>query len=219
MFKAAIFDLDGTLLDSVKDLENACNFALSKFNLPYVDSQNYKLLLGNGRYYMVKSIVEKYFSVNKEEIINQFLNYFNTYYKEHMLDNTKPFNEITKLLEELEKNNIVTAILSNKPDDFTKTLVSNIFKDKVKVTYGLRDGYKAKPNPDTLLDIIDMLKLEKSDCVYIGDTEIDISTAKNANIKSIGVLWGYRSKSLLEQEGADYIASSVKELKDIIINS
>ncbi|MDW5300437.1 MAG: HAD family hydrolase [Sedimentibacter sp.] len=219
MIKAAIFDLDGTLLDSIKDLEDACNYALSHFNMPHVNSQRYKLLLGKGRRKIIESIVGEFFGNDEEKIIDEFLSYYNEYYSSHMFNNTKPYDGILDMLDYLNSNNIITAVLSNKPHDFTQSLVSHFFKDKIKIVYGLQNGYEAKPDPCTLLEIINILGLKKHELIYIGDTEIDIQVAKNANVKSLGVLWGFRTASLLESEGADYIASTIDEMKQIIINN
>lgn len=217
MYKAAIFDLDGTLLDSVKDLERACNYALSKFNLPNVDSQKYKLMLGAGRKKIIESIVSEFFGYDENEIIEKFLEYYNEFYDAHMLDNTKPFKGILNMLDLLRSKNVVTAILSNKPHDFTLKLCKQFFSDKVQYVSGLKDGYEAKPNPALLLEIINDLGLKKEDCIYIGDTEIDIQVAKNAGVKSLGVLWGFRTQALLEKEEADYLASNIDEMTDIIL--
>ncbi len=219
MFKAAIFDLDGTLMDSAEDLEAACNYALDKFNLHHVDSQKYKLLLGTGRRKVVESIVGEFFENYDESTIEEFLVHYNAYYENHMLDHTKPYEGILDMLDYLNKNNILTAILSNKPDDFTKELVSRTFGDRIHYVYGLKDGCQAKPDPASLLDIISELKAEKNQCVYIGDTEIDVKTAKNAGIKSIGVLWGFRTSSVLQNEGADYIVSTADEIKKIVVHN
>lgn len=217
MYKAAIFDLDGTLLDSVKDLERACNYALSKFNLPNVDSQKYKLMLGAGRKKIIESIVSEFFGYDENEIIEKFLEYYNEFYDAHMLDNTKPFKGILNMLDLLRSKNVVTAILSNKPHDFTLKLCKQFFSDKVQYVSGLKDGYEAKPDPALLLEIINDLGLKKEDCIYIGDTEIDIQVAKNSGVKSLGVLWGFRTQALLEKEEADYLASNIDEMTDIIL--
>lgn len=218
MFKAAIFDLDGTLLDSAEDLERACNYALSKFNLPKVDSQKYLLLLGVGRKKMIETIVAEFFGYEEKEITEQFLSYYNEYYESHMFDNTRPFKGILDMLDKLNNNNVVTAILSNKPHDFTLELGKKFFSDKIQYVSGLKECYAAKPDPTSLLEIIHDLKLKKEECIYIGDTEIDIHTAKNAGVKSLGVLWGFRTKSTLEREEADYLASNIDEMIDIILN-
>ncbi|MGD9568241.1 MAG: HAD family hydrolase [Sedimentibacter sp.] len=217
MFKAAIFDLDGTLLDSVEDLERACNYALSKFNLPQVDSQKYKLMLGHGRRKIIESIVAEFFGYEHNEVEEKFLEYYNEYYDVHMFDNTKPFEGIMDMLDELNNKNIITAVLSNKPHDFTLRLCERFFNDKIKYSSGLKDNCIAKPDPSSLLGIIDDLNLKKEECIYIGDTEIDIQVAKNAGIKSLGVLWGFRTQAMLEHEEADYIASNIHEMIDIIL--
>lgn len=217
MFKAAIFDLDGTLLDSAEDLERACNYALSKFDLPKVDSQKHKLMLGNGRRKLIESIVSEFFGYEESEIVENFLGYYNEFYNQHMLDNTKPFEGIYEMLDILTGHNVVTAVLSNKPHNFTLKLVEHFFNGRIKYVSGLKDGYEAKPHPDSLLEIINDLGLKREECIYIGDTEIDIRVSKNAGVKSLGVLWGFRTQSLLEHEGADFIASNINEMTDIIL--
>lgn len=217
MHKAAIFDLDGTLLNSARDLEEACNYALSKYNLPHVDSQSFTLRLGSGRRKLIESIVNDFFDNGKKEIIEEFIKYFNEYYDAHLSDYTKPYEGINEGLKMLTENNIITAVLSNKPHEFTVKLVNYFFGNNVKYISGLQDGYKPKPDPKALLDIITDLGIRKEECIYIGDSEIDIRVSKNAGIKSLGVLWGYRDEALLKKEGADFLALNVSEMVDIII--
>jgi len=217
MFTAAIFDLDGTLLDSVEDLEKACNYALSKFNLPQIDSQKYKLMLGYGRHKVIESIISEFFGYDQVDVTDKFLEYFNEYYDSHMFDNTKPFEGIIDMLDVLNKNEVITAVLSNKTHDNTITLCERFFIDKIKYSSGLKDGFNAKPDPASLLAIMDDLNIKKEDCIYIGDTEIDIQVARNAGIKSLGVLWGFRTQAMLEQENADFIASNIDEMIEIIL--
>lgn len=217
MFKVAIFDLDGTLLDSLEDLERACNYALSKYNLPKVDSQKYKLMLGSGRRKIIESIVGDFFGYEQNEVVEKFLEYFNEFYDEHLYDNTKPYDGILNMLDVLNNNNIITAVLSNKTHDFTLKLTKHFFNDKIQFVSGLKDGYEAKPDPTSLLEIIHNLGFKKEECIYIGDTEIDIQVSKNAGVKSLGVLWGFRTQSILEREEADFIASNIDEMIDIII--
>lgn len=218
MFKAAIFDLDGTLLDSAEDLEKACNYALSKFSLPQVDSQKYKLMLGYGRRKVIESIVSEFFGFEQNDVADKFLGYYNEYYDAHMFDNTKPFKGIMDMLDILNEKNIITAVLSNKPHDFTKKLCDRFFNNKIKYSSGLKDGYSAKPDPASLLGIINDLNIKKEECIYIGDTEIDIQVAKNAGVKSLGVLWGFRTQAMLEREEADFIAADIDEMIEIILN-
>jgi len=216
MFKAAIFDLDGTLLNALGDIEEACNYALVQNNLPVIETEKYKAVLGKGRKKIIESIIPN--EHKNEKKINEILSNFNSYYETHMMNKTKPYEGIIELLDDLNKNNIITAIVSNKPHEYTKIIVNHYFGNRVKIVFGQRAGFDIKPNPDTLLEVINILNLAKNECIFIGDTEIDLMTAKNANIKSIGVLWGYRSLQKLESEGADYIVSTTDELKNIIIN-
>lgn len=217
MYKAAIFDLDGTLLNAIGDIEDACNFALVQNNFPKIKTEKYKEVLGGGR----KKIIETFIPTEhiNEENIDKVLSAFNSYYKSNMMNKTTPYEGIIQLLDELNTNNIITAIVSNKPHEFTKEIVNHYFKDKIKIVFGQRNGFDLKPNPDTLLEVINILNFDKNDCIFIGDTEIDIKTAKNANIKSVGVSWGYRSLQKLQEEGADYVVSSPIELKNLILNN
>lgn len=217
MYKAAIFDLDGTLLNSARDLEEACNYALSKYNLPKVDSQSFTLRLGSGRRKLIKSIVNDFFDHGEEEIIEEFQTYFNEYYDAHLSDYTRPYDGINQGLKTLTENNIITAVLSNKPDEFTIKLVDHFFGNNIKYKSGLKDGYEPKPDPKALLDIIAALRIKKNECIYIGDSEVDVRVAKNAGIKSLGVLWGFRDEALLKKEGADFLASNMNELVDVIM--
>ena len=217
MYKTAIFDLDGTLLNSARDLEEACNYALSKYNLPNVDSRSFTLRLGSGRCKLIESIVNDFFDNGKKEIIEEFLKYFNEYYDAHLSDYTRPYENINEGLKILTESNIITAVLSNKPHEFTIKLVNYFFGDNVKHISGLKDGYEPKPDPKALLDIIADLGVRKEECIYIGDSEIDIRVSKNAGIKSLGVLWGFRDEALLKKEGANFLASNVSEMVDIII--
>ncbi len=218
MFKAAIFDLDGTLMNSAKDLERSCNYALSKFNLPKIDSQKYMLMLGLGRVKSIEIIVNEFFGSEQDEIVKKFLIYFNEFYDVHMMDNTKPFNGVIEMLDKLNSSNIITAVLSNKPHNFTLKLCNHFFGNKIQLVSGLKEGYKAKPDPASLIEIINDLGLKKEECIYIGDTEVDINTAKNAGTKSLGVTWGFRSRESLEHEEADHIASDISEMTDIILS-
>lgn len=219
MFKAAIFDLDGTLLDSAEDLERACNYALSKFNLPQVDSQKYKLMLGFGRRRVIELIVSEFFGFEEKDVVDKFLEYYNEFYESHMLDNTKPFPGIMNMLNVLSDSGVITAVLSNKSHDNTVKLTNEFFKDKIKYSAGLKEGCLAKPHPDSLLNLLNTLNLKKEECIYIGDTEIDIQVAKNAGVQSLGVLWGFRSEDIMRKENADFMASTMEELIHVVLNN
>lgn len=216
MFKVAIFDLDGTLLNTIDDLANACNYALSKFSFPTHESEKYKTFIGNGLYKLVERALP--LENRDNETVNMVLDVFNKYYNEHMMDMTRPYNGVMDLLDHLIDEGIGLAVVSNKKHDFTLEIIHKYFSDRFKLVLGLRENYKAKPDPTSLLEVINEFGISKEECIYIGDSNVDIRTARNAGVKSIGVSWGFRGGEELLKEGADYLVNNVEELKEIIIS-
>lgn len=214
MHKAVIFDLDGTLLNSLGDLAAASNYGLKKCGYPTHEVDEYKTFVGDGRYKLIERVLPEVERVS--ETIDKVLALFNEYYGEHMIDMTRPYEGIAQLLDELKVQGIKIAVVSNKPHEFTTEIVKKFFGDRFDIIFGQREGYKAKPDPSAVLEVIKEFGLSKEECVYVGDSNVDIKTAKNSGLKSVGVLWGFRSKEELEKEGADYIAVNVDELKNII---
>ena len=216
MFKVAIFDLDGTLLNTLDDLANACNYALNKFSFPTHEVEKYKTFIGNGIYKLVERAVPD--NKKDKETVGKVLEVFSDYYNEHMMDMTKPYDGIINLLDELRMKGIKLAVVSNKKHEFTMGIVKKYFGDRFDIVFGHRDNYKEKPDPSSVLEVIDKFNILKSECIYIGDSNVDIMTAKNAGVKCIGVSWGFRGKEELANEGANYLADNTTELKNIIIN-
>ncbi len=217
MFKVAIFDLDGTLLNTLDDLANACNYALNKFSFPIHEVEKYKKFIGNGIY----KLVERALPDNKKdkETVEKVLSVFSDYYNEHMMDMTKPYEGILTLLDELSNKGLKLAVVSNKKHEFTIDIVKKYFGDRFHIVFGHRENYEAKPDPTSVLEVIDNFNILKSECIYIGDSNIDIITAKNAGVKCVGVTWGFRDKEDLVKEGANFLANNMDELRKIIINN
>lgn len=177
MIKAVIFDLDGTLLDTLEDLANACNYALRSCGYKEHAVKDYVRFVGSGRYVLIQRILPEADRENKD-IINKVLAFFDEYYGEHMLDTTKPYDGISGMIDELKKNNIRLAVVSNKPDEFAGEVVKKYFDDKFEITYGQRPNHAVKPDPRTVYEVIDYLKVSKEECVYVGDSDVDMLTAK-----------------------------------------
>lgn len=215
MYKAVIFDLDGTLLNTIDDLAIACNYALEKCNLPTHDVEKYKQFVGNGRYKLIERIIPE--EKRSEELFNKVLKLYDDYYEAHMMDETKPYNGIINLLDNLKDKNIKIAVVSNKPNEFTVGMVKHYFGERFDIIFGHREGYKTKPNPDTVLEVMKELNVKENECIYIGDSNVDMKTAQNANLKSIGVSWGFRGRKELEEAGADFVVDNVSEIEEIII--
>lgn len=214
MYKLIIFDLDGTLLNTLDDLAAASNYALKEFGLQTHEVESYKTFVGDGVYKLVERMLPE--NHRDEETKIKVKAVFDKYYKEHSLDDTKPYEGILAALEHFKIRGIKAAVVSNKPHAFTEALVRNMFGEYIQVAYGQREGIPAKPNPATVLEVIETLGYEKEECIYVGDTDVDIYTGKNAGLKTIGVLWGFRTKEELIKAGADYIALEVQDLYEII---
>ena len=215
MIKAVIFDLDGTLLNTLEDLANASNFALRSCGYNEHPIKDYIRFVGSGRYILMKRILPEE-DKNNEEAIEKVLKLFDEYYGEHMHDTTKPYDGIYELIKKLKIKNIKLAVVSNKPDEFAGEVVKKYFDDKFEITYGQRPNHAVKPDPRTVYEVIDYLKVSKEECVYVGDSDVDMLTAKNANVKSIGVAWGFRGEDELINAGANHIIQNPNELLELI---
>lgn len=214
MIKLCVFDLDGTLVNSLNDLADATNFALKKHGFSTYPVEKYRYFVGDGVPMLIKRALGENDSPEMESAL---LSDFNSYYNEHYADHTAPYDGIRELLSELSRRNILCAVLSNKPDNFVKIIVGEIFTDfKFSWIQGKMDGIPKKPDPTALKSIMDSLSVNAGETLYIGDSNIDIFTGKNAGVKTCGVLWGFRTKGELEEAGADYIAASPLAVLDLI---
>lgn len=210
-----IFDLDGTLLNSITDLGNACNVALKQFGYPLHDEQAYKKFVGNGIYKLVERSLPK--EARNQENVLKVKAIFDAYYKAHSLDETRPYPGIELLLMKLKEKGIHCGVVTNKAHEYAVELTQRFFADTIEKTLGQREGIPTKPHPQGVLEMMTYFQVEPSECLYIGDSNVDIQTAKAAGVTSIGVLWGFREAKELENEGANYLAENVKDLEKIIL--
>lgn len=215
MYKAVIFDLDGTLINSIGDLAAACNYGLKKCGFPTHDVEKYKMFVGDGRLKLIERILSP--QIRTEENINKLLQLFDEYYEAHMFDNTSTYDGVIELIDNLHEHNVKCAVVSNKPHEFATKIVNDFLGDRFEIVFGHREGTKTKPDPYSVNEVIKKLNISKEHCLYVGDSNVDIITARNAEVKSVGVLWGFRSEEELRGEGADYIASDIKDLEKIIL--
>lgn len=215
MKRLVIFDLDGTLLNSIGDLMTACNVALESFHYPTHDEAAYKTYVGNGIYKLVERSMPK--AYRQEEQILAVKAVFDTYYAVHCEDQTRPYEGILDLLTALQEKGIVCGVVTNKAQVYAKALVKQFFGTKIDAVLGQREGIPTKPNPHAVLEMMDYFKVAPQDCLYVGDSNVDIETAKAASVESVGVLWGFRSKEELRTAGATYLAAEVSDLKKIIL--
>lgn len=215
MIKIAIFDLDGTLVDSLTDLALCVNKGLKKAGLEEKPVVNYKHYVGNGRDNLIRRAMGEH--CNNEELFNIVMDTFNNEYAIHCNDNTSSYDGCDTMLKNLSNKGIQTAVLSNKPDEFVGDILKKIYPQHTFVeAWGQKPEYKCKPDGEALLAILEKHKIDKSECVYIGDSDVDVFTAKNAGVKMLGVEWGFRGREELMQAGASDVAKTADELFKLI---
>ena len=216
MTKLVIFDLDGTLLNTIGDLAASCNSVLSKRGLPQHDNEQYYKFIGKGVRNLVKLAIPE--NLRSETFNNELYLEFMEYYTANMATHTVPYSGIKELLTELSKReNISLAVASNKFQDGAVMLVDYFFKDiNFAVVFGNRDGVALKPDPVIVNDILQLTSNSASDTLYVGDSGVDMSTAKHANVRSVGVTWGFRDKAELLEHGACHIVDSPLEILDLL---
>ncbi len=213
-YKTVIFDMDGTILDTSIDLMNSVNFAISEFGYKPISLAETKKNLGFGSSELIRLSMDEN---ENPDIIEKAHFIFKKHYAIHAKDNTKPYPGIIDLLETLKRSKVNIAVVSNKPDDRVKELVEVYFKDMFDYAIGQKESILKKPAPDMLDMAINFFKAKKEDVLYIGDSEIDIMTATNAQVDNISVDWGFRSKEELVKANASNIVDSVVKIKEIIL--
>lgn len=216
MTKLCIFDLDGTLTNTIPAISHFGNSALEKFGFPSIPDDRYKILVGNGRDLLIHRMLEEFDADNDENFDNVGKAY-DAAYEADPLYKTAPYDGITELLDNLKNAGLKIAVLTNKPDNVAQDVVKLFFQNRFDLVVGQKPGVKTKPDPEGALNIASELGVTTSECVFIGDTYVDISTGKNAGMKSIGVLWGFRDEAELKNAGADVIVSHPSEIFDIIL--
>lgn len=207
--KNIVFDLDGTLLNTLDDLANSTNHALRLCGYNTHTTEEVRLMVGNG----VANLIKRAMPTNcSEEEFNNCFAAFKQHYAVHCKDLTKPYDGILELLHELKSRGIRMAIVSNKLDSAVKELNQQFFKDYIDVAIGEIADVKRKPAPDMLLKAMEQLGAEKDETIYIGDSDVDIVTAHNTGIPCISVLWGFRDKPFLMQNGATVFSAMPKDI-------
>lgn len=208
-----IFDLDGTLLNTLDDLFNSVNHTLSKWNLPNKTKDEIRSYLGNGMEKLMElSTLEGKENPNFSSVLSDF----KKYYLNHSNILTKPYPYILDILKYLKEHNYKIAIVSNKGDFAVKHLHEIYFKDVVDIAIGEKEGIRRKPHPDTVIEALKILNSTCEESFYIGDSEVDILTANNANMDCLLVAWGFRTKEELEKYNAKHIYTTQLEFFDYI---
>lgn len=208
-FDTYIFDLDGTLLSTLNDLTASTNYALRWAGMPERTIEEIRMFVGNG----VKLLMERAIpnGINNPKFEETYAK-FREHYLEHNLDTTSPYDGIPELLRELKRRGKKLAIVSNKFYAATQDLAKHFFPDTIKVAIGERETIRKKPAPDTVLEALRQLGASKEGAVYIGDSDVDIMTAKNCGLPCISVLWGFRDKDFLIQHGGTIFVNNPSEI-------
>ena len=213
MPEALIFDLDGTILDTLGDLSNSVNFALARNNLPPRSVEEVRSFVGNG----IRLLIERSVPEGTEaEIVDKCFEDFKKHYKENSAVLTKAYSGIYELLCTLRDKGIKTAVVSNKADFAVQTLVEKYFRGLFDYSVGEKDGVRRKPYPDSVNCAVEYLGVNRKKCIYIGDSDVDIETARNSDMKCICVTWGFRDEAFLKSFSPDYIVDSPAEILCII---
>ena len=211
-YNTYIFDLDGTILDTLLDLAKAVNFAMRSKGYPERTVNEVRSFIGNGIRVLIKRAVPQ---ETEDKDYNEALEIFTKYYLEHIADYTKPYDGIVDVINELKGKGCKTAVVSNKAHFAAQAVVKDFFGDIFDAVTGKKDEFPSKPEPDSLLYTIGLLGSEKEQCIYIGDSDVDVLTAHNAGLPCIGVTWGNRDEDVLLASGAEYIARTPSDILKI----
>ncbi|MFH6961616.1 HAD family hydrolase [Flavobacterium plurextorum] len=213
-FKGIIFDLDGTLVDSLHDISDAMNTVLENLNYPTHTYDTYQYFIGSGLRNLVSKALPS--SNNKEEQIEICFEMMIQEYRKICTSKTKPYDGIVELLENLTSQNIKLAVFSNKADELTKKIASEIFPNHFDAAVGLSTEELKKPNPFEAIEISKKWNLKPEEILFVGDSDIDMKTAVNANMFPVGVSWGYRTEEELKSSGAKLVINNASELIEIL---
>jgi len=213
-YKLAVFDLDGTILNTLDDLADSLNHCLSVFKMPERTIDEVRRFVGNG----IRKLIERAVPENSsDDDINMVYNEFIKYYGEHCSDKTKAYDGIENLIENLRKSGCHTAVVSNKADYAVQELCRKYFNGCFDYAVGEREGISRKPSPDSVNEVLEKLNISRKDSVYIGDSDVDIMTAANAGMDCISVSWGFRDCEFLKEHGASLIVDSPDEIRKLIL--
>ena len=213
--KAVLFDMDGTVLDTLDDLADSVNRSLAEFSLPSVETSVVSRNLGNGAAYLIRHCVPQ---DTPDKLYEQVLAFYKPWYDAHCRIKTRPYEGIPELMRDLKAQGLRLAIISNKPDPAVQELAAFFFPGLAEIVVGESPSIRRKPSPDTVLAAVSRMGLAVDDCVYVGDSEVDIETARNAGMSCISVTWGFRDEKVLVSSGATRLAHTPTELQERILS-
>lgn len=213
-YKLAVFDMDGTILNTLEDLADSTNYALKANGLPERTIDEVRRFVGNG----IRLLIERAVPTDTDKkLTDKVFDTFKEYYKTHCAVKTRPYDGIKDVLLELRKAGCLTAVVSNKADFAVQDLCKDYFDNLFDFAIGEREGIKKKPAPDSVFEVLSKLNVEKADAVYIGDSDVDFATSVNAGMDVIMVGWGFRDAEFLREKGVKRIIKQPSEILDIIL--
>ena len=214
--KACIFDLDGTLTNTLESMTYSVNLTLKEMGLSQITKDQCRMFVGNGE----RVLIEESLKVSGDpeaSRIEEGMEVYGRIFDQNCTYHVTPYEGIPEMLKALKDRGIHLAVLSNKPDRQTVKVVKEIFGDEIfDYAQGQKDGIRRKPEPDGVWYLMDKMQVSKEECLYIGDSEVDAATGKNAGLKTIGVLWGFRDRKTLETAGADHLIARPEELLQFV---
>lgn len=212
-YKLAIFDMDGTILNTLNDLADSMNHCLRAHDLPERPLQEIRTFLGNGIHWLVEcSVPEGTDAETLEKVYQMFL----VYYKDHCSIKTQAYEGIPQVLQSLRRAGVLTAVVSNKADYAVKILCGDYFDGLLDFSVGELEGRRRKPYPDSVNAVLEKFQIAKEDAVYIGDSEVDFQTAQNAGLDVIMVGWGFRDEEFLKEHGASFVIHDPAKILELI---
>ena len=213
-YKLAVFDMDGTILNTLEDLADSTNYALKANGLPERTIDEVRRFVGNG----IRLLIERAVPTDTDKkLTDKVFDTFKEYYKTHCPVKTRPYDGIKDVLLELRKAGCLTAVVSNKADFAVQDLCKDYFDNLFDFAIGEREGIKKKPAPDSVFEVLSKLNVEKDNAVYIGDSDVDFATSVNAGMDVIMVGWGFRDEEFLREKGAKRIIKQPSDILDIIL--
>ena len=214
MLKAVLFDLDGTLVNSLADLAEGVNRALATENYPTHEVEAFKYFVGDGMPIMIERALPA--DEKDPDTIARMLKLLKAYYSEHFADFTCAYDGVPELVKELKKRGFIVAVVTNKAQDMAEIVVKKFYGDTFDLIFGMREGIPGKPDPTMALLAMEELGVKPEECVFIGDSGMDVATGVNSGALPVGELWGFRGEEELRKNGAKYIITRPEELLDII---
>lgn len=214
-YKLVIFDMDGTILDTLEDLRDSLNFALKQMNMPERSIDEVRQFVGNGIRKLIERGVPEGTDQKRTDAVYRI---FTEHYTVHCNDHTKAYPGVVSCMQELKKRGVLLAVVSNKADYAVQELCNLHFKGIFDYAVGEREGIRRKPEPDSVNEVLNRLHVSRREAVYVGDSDVDIATARNAGLNCISVSWGFRSVEFLQEHQASRIVHDTGELMTVLMS-